>query len=98
MKSVLNMSKRAVVALLTLGAALACHEALAVGTASGTTDVGNLATIDYSVGGVAQLEIESSPTGNNTPGAGNGTAMTFTVDNMVEWTSRSLKSVAPRRP
>lgn len=77
--------KRATQVSLTLAAMMAANFALAVGTPSGTS-VDNLATIDYSVGGVAQTEIESSPTGNSTPGAGNGTATSFTVDNMVDLT------------
>ncbi|MCH9673358.1 MAG: DUF11 domain-containing protein [Gammaproteobacteria bacterium] len=74
------------------------HQALAVGTAAGS-DVDNIATINYSVGGVAQTAIESSPTGNSTPGASNGTVTRFVVDNMVDVTvtevSGSYTDAAP---
>ena len=61
---------------------LAAQGALAAGTASGTV-VNNLATLNYSVGGVAQTAIGSSPTGNT---LGAGTATTFVVDNKVNLT------------
>ncbi len=51
--------------------------ALALGTASGTS-IDNLATLNYTVGGIAQTPIGSSEAGN-TSGAGTPTA--FTVDN-----------------
>jgi hypothetical protein len=54
----------------------------AVGTPSGTV-VSNTATMNYSVGGVAQTAIGSSPTGNT---SGAGTATTFVVDNKVNLT------------
>ncbi len=63
--------------------------AMAVGTASGT-NVTNLATIAYDVGGSPQTAIESSPAGNSTPGAGNGTSTDFLVDNMVDLTVAEL--------
>ncbi|MEM7252179.1 MAG: hypothetical protein AAF493_12210 [Pseudomonadota bacterium] len=59
--------------------------AIAAGTAAGT-DIDNIATINYSVGGVAQTPIESSPTGNTTPGVSNGTDTTFVVDNKIDLT------------
>jgi len=61
---------------LTFGAA---H---ATGTPSGTT-VSNTATLNYTVGGVAQASIGSSPTGNT---SGAGTATTFVVDKKVNLT------------
>jgi hypothetical protein len=54
----------------------------AAGTASGTS-INNLSTLNYSVGGVAQPAIGSSPTGNS---SGAGTATTFVVDNRVNVT------------
>jgi hypothetical protein len=51
-------------------------------TASGTV-ISNIATMNYSVGGVAQTAIGSSSTGNT---AGAGTATTFVVDNKVNLT------------
>lgn len=55
----------------------------AAGTLSGTS-VSNLATLNYTVGGVPQTLIESSPTGNLTSGAGNGVVTSFVVDNKVD--------------
>jgi uncharacterized repeat protein (TIGR01451 family) len=60
------------------------QHALAAGTTAGT-DVDNMATVNYAVGGNPQTEIESSPTGNSTPGA-SGTLTTFVVDNRVDFT------------
>ena len=71
-----------VAGILALGVA---QNASAVGTASGT-NVDNVATVNFQVGGVTQTEIESSPAGNSTPGAGNGTATSFVVDNVVDLT------------
>jgi hypothetical protein len=48
--------------------------------------ISNIATINYSVGGVAQTAIESSPTGNTTAGVGSGTATTFVEDRVVNFT------------
>lgn len=59
--------------------------AQAVGTLSNTT-VANRATVNYQVGGVPQTLVESSPTGNSTPGATNGADTTFVVDNRVNLT------------
>ncbi|MBI5845277.1 MAG: DUF11 domain-containing protein [Deltaproteobacteria bacterium] len=59
--------------------------AYAVGTPSGTS-VANRATVNYAVGGIGQTAIESSPTGNATAGAGNGTNTTFLVDTKLNLT------------
>ena len=69
MNSVKKTLKQTGKVVLTLAALSAAHDALAVGTASGTS-VTNRATISYDVAGVTQQAIESSPTGNSTPGAG----------------------------
>lgn len=69
-------------AALVLGAA---QPARAVGTAA-TTSVDNRASITYSVGGVPQTAIESSPTGNSTPGGGAGADTSFLVDDMIDLT------------
>ncbi|MFA6921285.1 MAG: hypothetical protein WC216_05535, partial [Gallionella sp.] len=61
---------------------LVSQSALAVGTASGTL-ISNIATLAYSVGGVAQTSIGSSLLGNT---SGAGTATTFLVDNKVNLT------------
>jgi uncharacterized repeat protein (TIGR01451 family) len=77
--------KHATLAALTLAAMSAAPSVQAAGTASGTS-VSNLATVDYAVGGVTQVPIESSPAGNSTAGAGNGAPTTFVVDNRVDLT------------
>lgn len=69
----------------TAGVLLFTQQALAAGTVAGT-DIDNLAVVDYVVNGVNQTDIESSPTGNSTPGAGNGVVTTFVVDNRVDFT------------
>jgi hypothetical protein len=50
------------------------------------TSIANRATVNYTVGGTPQTLIESSPTGNTTPGAGAGTSTSFLVDNRVDLT------------
>ena len=77
--------KRSALALLLVGGATLLPQAQAAGTAVNTT-ISNKATISFSVGGNAQTPIESSPTGNATPGTNNGTATTFVVDNKVDLT------------
>lgn len=93
-----NTSSPPRLAALLAGAALfglISQNALAAGTASNTT-ISNLSTLNYSVGGVAQTAIGSSPTGNT---SGAGTATTFTVDNKVNLTvaesGGSVTSVSP---
>jgi len=71
---------------LTAAVLLLTQQAFAAGTTAGT-DVVNLATVDYAVNGNVQEGIESAPgAGNSVPGAGNGTATTFVVDNRVDFT------------
>ncbi len=54
------------------------------GVAAGT-QVSNVATVNYSVNGVAQDDIESSPTGNSDPTVA-GTPTDFTVDRVIDLT------------
>jgi uncharacterized repeat protein (TIGR01451 family) len=54
-------------------------------TPAGVT-IQNRATVNYSVGGVPQTVIESSPTGNATPGVNAGANTTFVVDNLIDLT------------
>ncbi len=89
MDSVIKQLGRTGQVALLLAAVIAAPKALAVGTASGTS-VQNLATVDYQVSGVDQLPIESSPGGNSTPGAGNGAATGFVVDNLVDLTVQEV--------
>jgi hypothetical protein len=54
-------------------------QAMAAGTTAGT-DINNKAILNFSVGGSVQTPVESSPTGNLTPGVNNGAVTTFKVD------------------
>jgi uncharacterized repeat protein (TIGR01451 family) len=62
-------------------------------TPAGTSIQGR-ATVNYSVGGQTQTVIESSPTGNTTPGVGAGASTTFVVDNRVDLTVAEVSSSA----
>ncbi len=66
-------------AALMLGA----QTAHAVGTVA-TTPVDNRASVNYTVGGIGQTVIESSPVGNTPPGVGNGADTQFLVDRMLD--------------
>lgn len=86
MKSVIKFHlKRGMKLALTMCVVSIPGIALAVGTPSNTS-VNNRAQVDYDIGTVAQLPIESSPTGNSTPDIGNGADTTFLVDNFVDLT------------
>ena len=73
-------ASRLVLGLLALTPLLAITPAQAAGTAAGQS-IANRATVNYSVGAVAQPAIGSSPTGN---ASGAGTDTTFVVDNKVD--------------
>ena len=73
------------VRLAAVAAMVAAAQANAAGVAAGDV-VRNLATVSYAVNGVTQTAIESSPTGNSTPGSGNGTVTDFTVDRVIDLT------------
>ena len=75
-----NKASRLVFGLLALTPLLAITPAHAAGTAAGQS-IANRATVNYSVGAVAQPAIGSSPTGNSS-GAGSDT--TFVVDNKID--------------
>src|SRR5262245_44387883 len=72
--------RAALVAVAALGWSLG---AIAQLTPAGTS-INNKATVNYSVGGLVQAPIESSPTGNTTPGVGAGVNTSFLVDNMID--------------
>lgn len=80
-----TMRQRAWLAAIALGSLGVMHNAYATGTAANTS-IANKATVNYTVGGVAQTPIESSPAGNATPGAGNGANTAFVVDDKVDLT------------
>ncbi|QDC44265.1 hypothetical protein [Methylophilus medardicus] len=89
--------------LVALGLALGLSQqsAWAAGTLSGT-NIDNKATLSFSAGGAPQTPIESSPSGNSTPGTGNGTVTTFKVDNKVNLTviesNGTFTAVVPGQP
>ena len=56
------------------------------------TSIANRATVSYSVGAQAQPSIDSSPTGNSTPGGGADT--TFLVDHLVDFTISEFSGAA----
>jgi uncharacterized repeat protein (TIGR01451 family) len=62
-------------------------------TPAGTT-IQNRASVNYSVGGQAQTQINSSPTGNTVAGAAGGADTTFVVDNRVDLTVDELSGNA----
>jgi uncharacterized repeat protein (TIGR01451 family) len=64
---------------------LLTQSASAIGTDE-DTDIVNRASVDYAVGGVGQVVIESAPgAGNSTPGATNGTDTVFEVDRLIDF-------------
>ena len=58
------------------------------------TLIQNRATVNYTVGGLTQAPIESSPVGNTTPGVGLGTSTAFLVDNRVDLTVAEVGATA----
>lgn len=85
--------KHAGLALIALSSVGGLQSALAAGTDAGTS-IANRATVNYNVGGVAQTQINSSPTGNSTPGAGSGADTTFVVDNRIMHTVSEVGGAA----
>jgi uncharacterized repeat protein (TIGR01451 family) len=84
MSSSIKQFKRASVACVALGSLFVSGQALALGVAPGTA-VDNIASVNYSVGGVAQTVIRSAPgAGNSTPGAGGGSNTSFVVDRKID--------------
>jgi len=73
-------ASRLALGLLALTPLLALSPAQAAGTAAGQS-IANRATVNYSVGAVAQPAIGSSPTGNS---SGAGADTTFVVDNKID--------------
>ncbi len=60
------------------------------------TDISNTVVVSYDIAGAPQQPIESSPTGNSTPGIGNGLGTSFKVDRKIDLsiTSNGDASVA----
>jgi uncharacterized repeat protein (TIGR01451 family) len=81
MQSFKQHSRRVALAVVALGLGGLASSAFAAGTDTNfNTDITNRASVNYSVSGVAQTVIRSSPTGNSTPGAGAGSDTSFKVD------------------
>jgi uncharacterized repeat protein (TIGR01451 family) len=79
-----NQFKRASAVCVALGSLIVSGQALAGGTIPGQS-VDNIASVNYSVGGVPQTVIRSAPgVGNSTPGAGAGSNTSFVVDRKVD--------------
>ncbi len=88
-----TMRQRAWLAAIALGSLGVMQNAYAVGTAA-STSITNKATVNYTVSGVAQTPIESSPAGNSTAGVGNGVNPAFVVDNKVDLTVTEVSGAA----
>ena len=101
MISVIRQSKTVLGVAVLLSSLAYMQAASAVGTDAGVT-VSNRATVNYTVGTVAQTPIESSPTGNSTPGVGAGGNTTFVVDNRINLNVTELSGnatvVSPGQP
>lgn len=93
MKTIARHVRQASIAALALSALGVSHNAFAIGTAANTS-ITNRATVDYAVGGVAQTAIESSPTGNSTPGVNAGTSTAFVVDSKIDLTVNEVSAAA----
>jgi uncharacterized repeat protein (TIGR01451 family) len=85
MISVMKQVRTVLGAAVLLSALAGVQTAFAAGTDAGVT-VGNRATVNYTVGTVAQAPIESSPSGNSTPGVGAGANTNFVVDRRIDFT------------
>ena len=77
-KQQMRRVRLAVVALGLIGVAPSVFAA--GGDTNFSTPITNTASVNYSVSGVPQTVINSSPTGNSTPGAGSGAPTSFMVD------------------
>ena len=78
------LAMRTAAVLITVTALVAPAQTVwALGTAAGTS-IDNRATVGYTVSTVPQTAIDSSPTGNSTPGAGADTS--FLVDDRIDLT------------
>jgi uncharacterized repeat protein (TIGR01451 family) len=82
----------AVVALSLVGTAPSAFAA--GGDTNFNTDITNRASVNYSVSGVPQTVINSSPTGNSTPGAGGGADTTFVVDKRLMFIAEETNGAA----
>ena len=91
-KQQMRRVRLAVVALGLIGAAPSVFAA--GGDTNYSTPITNTASVNYSVSGVPQTVINSSPTGNSTPGAGAGTATSFLVDKRIMFIAEETDGAA----
>ena len=93
-KQQMRRVRLAVVALGLIGAAPSVFAA--GGDTDYSTAINNTASVNYSVSGVPQTVIQSSPTGNSTPGAGAGfgAPTTFVVDKRIMFIAEETNGAA----
>ena len=91
-KQQLRRVRLAVVALGLIGAAPSVFAA--GGDTNYSTPITNTASVNYSVSGVPQTVINSSPTGNSTPGAGSGAPTSFVVDKKIIFVAEETNGAA----
>ena len=93
-KQQMRRVRLAVVALGLIGGAPSAFAA--GGDTNYNTDIANTASVNYSVSGVPQTVIQSSPTGNSTPGAGAGfgAPTTFVVDKRIMFIAEETNGAA----
>ena len=94
MKLINQHMRRARLAVVALGVIGSSSVFAAGGDTNFGTDITNTASVNYSVSGVPQTVINSSPTGNSTPGAGNGAATTFEVDKRIMFIAEETDGAA----
>lgn len=88
-----DLYRKSAIFLFALGLLLCMTQtAQAGGTAAGTS-IASKATISFKVNTIQQTDIESSPSGNSTPGSGNGTYTTFLVDNKIDLTVTTIDTL-----
>jgi uncharacterized repeat protein (TIGR01451 family) len=91
-KQQMRRVRLAVVALGLIGVAPSVFAA--GGDTNYSTPIANTASVNYSVSGVPQTVINSSPTGNSTPGAGAGAATSFVVDKRIMFIAEETDGAA----
>ncbi len=79
----LKIRSISLISLLCLSIIFISNTANAQGVAAGI-DISNTVVVSYEIGGTTQQPIESSPTGNSTPGIGNGLGTVFKVDRKID--------------
>jgi uncharacterized repeat protein (TIGR01451 family) len=93
MKSIHQPLRRVRLAVVALGLIGVSPAVFAAGTDTNHgIDITNTASVNYSVNGVAQGTINSSPTGNSAPGA--GTATSFRVDKKIMFVAEETNGAA----